>query len=318
MPITVNTTLPEIERTRTGLYSFDRALAWENKLGLPTRAIVELYGQEHIGKSTMAYYLAGTVNPTGKVLLCDFEGMDIEHLPRAMIPANFDGSVDIITAQDSKGKMRDHEDMLEELTQRMLEEADVSAGIVDSIGAITPIFERESDIGEGFGAKRATIVAKFSRKANYAIINRETPANLFVTNHSHQIVSGMGHSSAGGVTLKYLEAVRLFMRFSVGDFIKSGDEVLSYVIKGKVEKLRYGGKGREFKFVITPGYGVRPNLTAIIDCVDLKLADRGAVVKIEDKSLGRIGQLYEADLAEDKEQFLPFYEALKKHEEGKV
>lgn len=303
----------EINRISTGLYSVDAALSFQNKMGLPLRTIVEIYGHEHIGKSTFAYYLSGMMNPTGRILICDFEGLDVNYLPVATEPSGFDGTIEILRAVDNKGKMRSHESMLNEFTTRMLRDEDVSAGVIDSIGAILPTFEQASEIGEGFGAKRAVVVAQLARKGTHAVINKPTPSNIFIINHSHTVVSGgMGHQSAGGVVLKHLGAVRLYLYFSSRDHIKSGDEILAHAVAGNVEKLRYGGKGKTFKFMLIPGYGLRPNLTAIQDCVDLGLAERGAVVKIEDKSFGYISKLVEDDLEGRDEKFEPFFELLKK------
>ncbi len=313
MTITVEGNYPEIDRVETGLYSFDKALSFQNKLGLPLRTMVEIYGATHIGKSTLSYYLSGVMNPTGRILICDFEGLDRSYLPVATAPANFDGTIEIMSVSDNKGKMRSHEAMLSEFTDRVLEDETIHSGIVDSVGAILPTFEQSSDIGEGFGAKRAVVVAQLARKGAFAVINKPTPANIFVINHSHVIVSGgVGHQSAGGVVLKHLGAVRIFLRHSSKDFIKSGEDVLAHCVEGTVEKLRYGGKGRRFKFMLIPGYGVRPNLTAVQDCVDLGLADRGAVVKIEDKSFGYISALVKDDLEGRDEKFEPFFELLRK------
>jgi len=314
MPIKIEGEYPGIQRVETGLYSFDLALAnpIKHELGMPLRTIIELVGPEGIGKSTLAYYLTGAVNKTGKVVLCDFEGMDIAHLPVAMATSGFDGSVKIVREVDAKGKIRPHENMLDEVADTIRDDEEVTAALVDSIGAIRSISEEENGIEEGMGAKRATLVARFSRKSNSAILTRKNPMILFATNHAHVIVSGHGHLSSGGVTMKYLEAVRFFLRQSAADNIKSGDEVLAYCLTGVVEKLRYGGKGRSFKVMLISGQGIRKNLTAMQDCVTLGLAERGAMVKVEGNIVGRVSELVEADLAGQDKKFDPFYEALVK------
>ncbi len=313
MTITIEGAYPKLQHVETGLYSLDRALAKGTTIGMPLRVITEIYGNTHVGKSTLSYYLAGKIRPSGTVLLCDFEGMDIEHLPIAMMPSGFDGTVKLIEAMDAKGKMKSHEDMLRELSNKFMELPDVNAGIVDSIGAIAPIFELESGIEEGMGAKRAVIVSRFVRRVLTSILGRTEASNLFVTNHSHSLIMSQGHTSSGGVTLHGLAATRLYLYPKTTDNIKSGDEVLAYCVGGVAEKLRYGGKGGQFKFFIIPGHGVRPRLTAIQDCVDLKLAERGSVLKIGDKSFGYISKAVQEDLDGNEDFFAPFYEALKAH-----
>ena len=310
MTIRIEGDYEPIGHTITGLYSFDRAFANRGDIGLPQRSMVEMYGNNHIGKSTLAYYLSGALNNEGRILVCDFEGLDVDYLPLASNPSNFDGTIEIIKSLDNKNKARSHESMLTEFTSRIFSEEDVIAGIMDSVGSILPTYQREGEIGEGFGAKRAVVVAGLARNSQFALTNKPTPANIFVINHSHQIISGMGHSSAGGVVLKYLAGTRIFLRHSTKDFIKNTDGVLAYVTLGVVEKLRFGGKGRTFKFVTVPGYGVRPNLTAVQDAVDAGLATRGAVVKIREKSFGYISKLVAEDLEGNDELFDPFREVL--------
>ena len=313
MTITVEGNYPKLQHVETGLHSLDHALAKGATLGMPLRVITEIYGNTHVGKSTLTYFLAGKVRPAGTILLCDFEGMDIEHLPVAMLPSGFDGTVKLIEAMDAKGKMKSHEDMLRELSVSYAEMPDINAGIIDSIGAIAPIFELEGGIEEGMGAKRATIVSRFIRRVLISVLGRDLPSNLFVTNHSHSLIMSQGHTSSGGVTLHGLSATRLYLYPKTADNIKSSDDVLAHCVGGTAEKLRYGGKGGQFKFFIIPGHGVRPNLTAIQDCVDLKLADRGSVLKIGDKSFGYISKAVQEDLDGNDDFFKPFFEALKAH-----
>jgi len=319
MPVIIEGNYQTPERIQTGLFSLDEALSnpATKERGYPAKSIIEIYGNQGIGKSTLTYFLAGKRSLSGRILLCDLEGVDPSYLPNAVGETGFDGTIEIIDSINNKGKKRSHEEMLNELTDRTLSEEEVNVGILDSVGAILPTFENESEIGEGFGAKRAVIVAQFSRKATYTVNNKDTQPSMFVVNHSHMAVGGgYGHHSAGGVALSHLGAVRLFLRYATRDFIKSGDDVLAYVIEGTVEKLRYGGKGRKFKVAYVPGFGVRPNLTALIDCVDLGLAERKATVKVGDISLGYVSKLVEEDLSGNDDVFAPLHEALQKEVKG--
>lgn len=306
----------KIRRVSTGLYSMDRALQNQvtGEIGFPVKTLTELYGNPGIGKSTLSYYLMGEiarqVNEAGHLVLCDFEGLDISHLPLALSTGGYSGKVHLVEVLDAKGKAKSHEDMIDEFIA-MMDEKDNVCGMVDSIGAITPIAEVESGVAEGFGAKRAVVVARFIRKINTVVQESPTPKSIFLTNHVHTVVGGVGHSTTGGDQLKFAAATRIYLYNSSKDTIKSGDEILANVIVGKVEKLKFGGKGRDFKFVICAGRGVRPNLSAVQDCVDLELATRGAVVKIGEKSMGRISEIVQKDIEGDVEFFKPFKDALK-------
>jgi RecA/RadA recombinase len=313
MKIEGNTT--ELKRIQTDLYSLDVALSSKTALGIPAPAIVEITGRTHVGKSTLSYHLASQINPKGRVVLADFEGIDIEYVTHAFEQEGFDGTLKIINAMDSKGKLRTHEEMLDELTEEFYN-PELTAGIVDSIGAISPIFEIENDIEGGFGAKRASIVARFIRRISKPLYGMEEPRLLFVTNHIHEIIGGRGHQSSGGRGLEHGKIVGLYLYTSSKDSIKSGDEIVADCVIGKVEKLRYGGKGRTFKFITAPGMGVRRRLSELVDAVDLGIVDRGAVVRIGEKSLGRIGELVEADLAGNDEPFAEIHDALKVRRDG--
>jgi hypothetical protein len=72
--------------------------------------------------------------------------------------------------------------------------------------------------------------------------------------------------------------------------------------------LKFGKRGGKFQVVNLPGYGISRNISAVFDCFNLGLAERGATVKVNDKSIGRITALIE-DATND-EKFTPFYEQL--------
>lgn len=308
----------KIKRVSSSIFSLDQALRNDvtGETGFPLKTITEIYGNAGLGKSTFSYYLAGEVckqlKPDGTIALLDFEGMDVDHLPRAISTGGFGGHVQVIEVLDNKGKPKTHEDMLDELVESMYANDDTICSIVDSIGAVVPVPEREAGIEEGFGAKRAVVISKFVRKLNDAILSTKIPKIAIATNHIHQAIGGVGHNTSGGVQLTFAASVRIYIYNSSKDTIKSGDAVLANVLVGKIEKLRYGGKGREFKFVITPGRGVRPLLTSLIDAIDLGIVERGAVLKLDGKSLGRISDAVQHDIEEDRDYFKPIITELNK------
>jgi hypothetical protein len=87
----------------------------------------------------------------------------------------------------------------------------------------------------------------------------------------------------------------------------------------RIEKLRWGGTDRERvgSVIVIPGVGVAKGMTAMQDCVDLDLAERGAWVKVDGKSIGyRLTQLIEEELDGNLEPFKVFNELLEEHYEG--
>jgi RecA/RadA recombinase len=306
--ITVDGEYPIVERLSTGIYSLDVAL----KGGLPLRCLHEVYGYEHVGKSTFCYYLAGKVSQeAGEISVCDIEFLDKDYLKSAVGMGGFRGAVHLIGTQ-KKGKISSHEDMLEEMINSVRDKETVASGILDSIGALVPIAESEGDLIDEQVGRRAKLVAKFVRKASWALVNKPKPAAVFVVNHVAAVIGGRGTQTIGGVSLKQLAISRINLWQK--ETIKSGDEIIGYAIAGTVEKLRFGGKGGKFQVINLAGRGIHPGLSAMFDCFEMGLAERGASVRMDDKSLGRIGTFFEAAQHDSRAKFEPFLEALDNHD----
>lgn len=306
---------PSVERVITGLYSFDRAMMNQGKLGMPLRAMYEIYGNPGVGKTTFAYFLSGCIRPTGTILIAPIESLDKEYISRSVGASGFIGEVRLVDVVDEKGKMRDHEDQLDDLAAAILDNT-TNATVLDSIGAIIPKAEKEGDIGEAFVGQRARVVAKYARKTSYWLPQSDMPKCAFVCNHVHGIIGGRGHASAGGDTLKYLSRTRIYLW---SEKITSGDEIIGYHIHGKTEKHTYGGQGKSFNLVNILGYGISRELTAVFDCVDLGVAERKATVKYNDphtgetKSVGYLSKLFDAAREGRPTLFEPFFDLIERN-----
>jgi len=312
MPVKIVGDYPQTERVSTGIFSIDRALGdpIKERWGMPLRSMYEIYGYPHTGKSTLSYYLAGRVDGKNDILLADLEGLDRDYLVAAVGASGFDGTVRIIPYKDTKNKNRSHEEIITDMVDGVFEET-VSSGILDSIGAIQPMAEVVGDVGEAFIGKRAKAVAQLSRRAVAALKLGEKPSAIFIINHLHPMIGGRFNYTPGGQTLEYLSGVRI--RIQIKERITSSEgELLGILSKGFVDKLRFGGPGRTFQFVIIPGQGINPGLSAMFDCIELGLAERKSTIKIGKKSFGYISKLMEAGRAGDSDAFAPFYEQLEK------
>lgn len=308
---------PDIDHVQTGCFTLDMALSSKSNIGMPTRTIYEISGHEHVGKSTLAYFLCSALKPE-KIILCDVEGFDKEYVTACLHEAQYSGILHLISPIDEKKKAyRPHEDMLKETSVAMRTTAGVVACIVDSVGALIPIMEAEGDFGEAFMGRRAKLMAQVSRSFATTMINRDKAAIAVFVNHQQAILGGQGHTTPGGVTLKHLAACRINVWNK--ETIKNKEEVpIGYQIQGTVEKLRYGGKGRKFSVVNLGGKGINRDLTTMFDCFVLGLATRSATVKVNDKSVGFISKLF-LDAEEGRhEKFEPFYEAIQDYYYGRL
>jgi len=300
---------PKVERLRTGWYSFDRAfINSEGDIGFPIGKGLELYGPNASGKSTVAYSLAGIVAKSQKedIALADLEGFDPDYLSAILEHKGFDGIIELISEKTD-------EDILDELIKKLYENCCV--GILDSIGAIAPIAEVEGEIGERNMGQRAFNMAQFSRKGVRLLRESKVPRTIIATNHAYPRIGGLGKDTPGGEVKKYLFSMRIDMKRV---WTKSGEVEFpdgSYVIEGMVAKNRWGIRKRKFNLFILSGKGVDKNLTAVYDCLVLKLAKKSRVIKIEDTSYGYLKDIVREARNNNTMFFEPFFELLAKHEE---
>lgn len=336
MTVTVVGSYPHISRVRTGLFSLDVALADKKRgqLGLPLRTIAEIYGFPMVGKSSLSYYLAGKVAKKGRVVVCDVENADPDYIQGVFDGSGFDGEVWLIDStiphtevyplmrmEGRKtikvGAPRLHEEMLGDLLKALYEK-DTNAVIIDSVGAVQSNAEIEGELGQAFMGKPARLMSQVSKKLSGILRVKEDPACVFAINHAVGIMGGgKGHTTPGGDKLKFMAAVRIMLWKGETYRLKDDDpnSILGYGVGGQVEKLRYGGGGRQFAFYIVPGYGVHPGVSAMLDCFAYGLAERGATVKINGKSVGYLKKDLLAYAAAGKtRKFEPFQELIAEHE----
>lgn len=168
----------------TGLWSLNRALGFRGELGIPLRSLFELYGYEASGKSTLAYYLSARVRSTGTIWIADLEATPgiKDYVREVMSHADFRGTVRIADYTKLKAKktvFRSHEVQLQDAIDALLEN-EVSASIVDSIGAFTPLVECGKDLGERSVGQRAKTIADASRRILSHLRVAEDPKLIFI------------------------------------------------------------------------------------------------------------------------------------------
>jgi RecA/RadA recombinase len=298
MPITLVGKLPSIERVQTGFWSLDRALQnGRGERGFPLRTIVELYGYEGVGKSTFCWDIASRLNPNGTVCVGALETLDPEYMQDIMRNAGFDGTIEI-----AKGDT--DEEFVTHLATVIARE-DVHVGILDSVGAISPIAEISGEMGEANMGRRAHITAQFSRRIQNVLRNKETPTVVFVIAHLSQIIGGRGSETTGGTAKKFLASLRIRLRRVEG--FDDG----SYLIEGKLEKNRWGIEDKTFQMCYLSGKGFHTGLSAVFDCVTMGLAKRERVIKMGDDSYGFISKLFAQASDGQDAVFEPFKDALK-------
>jgi RecA/RadA recombinase len=287
---------PSLSRVKTELFSLDYSLSSRGSLGLPLRVLVELFGYTNSGKSTLSYYISGKVADESQsdLLICDLEMLDKKYVKLALAASGFKGKLRIPDLTDDKGVILPHEKVLMTTAKALLKE-ETGAVIWDSVGATQALAELDvlkdpkAQFGEAFMGKKAKLVSQVALALRTALMSKIKPSTAIAINHVHGIMGGRGHTTTGGERLKYLAGVRIMMWTAETFYEKEDDpdsKPLGFLVKGQVEKLRFGGRGREFTFYIVPGFGVHPGASAMFDCVSFGLAEREARVKLDGKSMG--------------------------------
>jgi RecA/RadA recombinase len=292
---------PDIQREITGFHSLDVALSNNVSKGIPL-TIYDVSGYSGVGKSTFVLSLAGMIASAQKknIALSPIEELDKSLMTSVLEMQGFDNEVHILLGSND-------EKTLDALRDDITKE-DTAVGILDSVGAISPIAELEADsIADVNMGRRAQLMAKLSRHILHIQRFRKSPLSFFMISHLHAVIGGRGSITSGGVVKNYLSKVRIRLSRKE-EFDKEG----SYILEGNVEKLSYGQGGRKFRVFCLAGRGLHAGLSAVVDCETLKLATRtNGVVKMNEVSYGRITKLIEDAHAGNDKVFKPFITALK-------
>jgi len=298
----------EIQRKITGFHSLDRALLNDrNELGVVINTGYELFGLNHVGKSTFAYSLAGMLAPPKGIVLGDFEQFDPKTFESILNASGF--------GKEKTGKVRviqsaEDEETLDTVITELWKD-DYAVGIIDSLGAISPLSERDGEIGESNMGQRAFRVGQFGRKALYLFNHSKFPKTIFATNHWYPKIGSRGFDTPAGEAKKYLVSVRILLSRATLKNKKQEYPDGSYILKGLVYKNRWGFKDREFNVFMLAGKGMHRGLSAMYDGIVLgKVSTERGKVKVGDESFGYLKDLVQAAKDGNEELFKPFYDAL--------
>src|SRR3990172_5980344 len=182
--------VPQVLRAPIGLYTFDRAVGFRGETGLPSRGIIELYGDEHTGKSTLAYYAMGNRAGDRSIVVCDLEAsLSKEYIENATHVAGHRGEIKLVNALSDKKKggdyvLRTHESMLEETIDSLLK-PEVAGVLVDSYGAFAAMVSKDKKhLGERtVGQEAKTLNAAAVRVVSWLRLVTD-PKWYFVINHT--------------------------------------------------------------------------------------------------------------------------------------